>query len=49
MIFLQNWRSGFSAESRTFQFAGEMRRSADRRDKMRNPEVLSSRTGLDFF
>ncbi|MGD0207691.1 MAG: hypothetical protein ABSC89_08825 [Verrucomicrobiota bacterium] len=28
---LQNRRSGFSAESRTLQFAGEMRRSADRR------------------
>jgi len=28
---LQNRRSGFSAESRTLQFAGEMRWSADRR------------------
>jgi hypothetical protein len=31
MRFLQDRRSGFSAESRTLQFAGEMRRSADRR------------------
>jgi hypothetical protein len=28
---LQNRRNGFSAESRTLQFAGEVRRSADRR------------------
>jgi hypothetical protein len=42
----QNRRSGFSAESRTLQFAGEMRRSADRRYKMRNIEILSSLPGL---
>ena len=29
MNFAQNRRSGFSAESRTLQFAGEMRRSAE--------------------
>jgi hypothetical protein len=31
MRFLQGWRSGFSAESRTIQCLGKMRRSADRR------------------
>jgi hypothetical protein len=30
MKLLQNWRSGFLAENRILQFAGE-RRSADRR------------------
>jgi hypothetical protein len=42
---LQNRRSGFSAENRTVQFAGEMRRSADRRyDEMEFTRDLSEFT-----
>jgi hypothetical protein len=43
----QNRRSGFSAESRTLQFTGEMRRSADRRYDEGESSGVSK--GVDWF